>query len=128
MASIDQPRNVGRQPARLVAPAKALRLRGALRAGVGELDRVALDEVARRRMVTTHRAVLVEVASTVSDALVDELARLGMAPLDQAAGTDELRVAQAQLLGWLDGVLFAQASVGGQDGTGPAVLENGVVP
>jgi len=86
MASDDQPRDVGRQPVRLVAPAKALRLRGALRAGVGELDRVALDDVARRRMITAHRAAIVEVASTVSDAIID------------------------------------------QDGTWPAVLENGVVP
>ena len=64
----------------VVAPAKALRLLGALGAGLDELNRVKLDYAARRRVIAAHRAALIEVASTVSDALIDELVAMTRGP------------------------------------------------
>jgi len=101
----------GPPSAGLVAPAKAVRLLRALGAAVDELDSVDLDDGARHRLIAAHRAALVEVASTVSDALIDELIRLRVAPLDEDASVDELRVAQAQLLGWVNGAVLAEATV-----------------
>ena len=52
---------------------------------------VDLDEAARRRLIAAHRTVLVEVASTLSDPLIDELVALGVHPLDEDASLDELK-------------------------------------
>jgi hypothetical protein len=73
---------------------------------------VNLDDAARRRVITTHRATLIEVASTVSDALMDEMVALRFEPLDGGATIDEIKVAEAQLVGWVNGVILAAANVG----------------
>jgi Bacterial proteasome activator len=96
----------------LVAPAKAMRLLGALSDGLDELHRVNLDDAARSRVIATHRAALIEVASTVSDALVDEMVALRFEPLDGEATVDEIKVAEAQLVGWVNGVILAEANLG----------------
>ena len=100
------------RPDDLVSSVKAVRLLGTLRAGLDEMNRVDLDQSARRRLIATYRAALVEVASTVSDALIDELVRLGVGPLRQDASLAQIKVAQAQLLGWLNGVILAKAALG----------------
>lgn len=94
-----------------MAPAKALRLLCALGAEVDERKGVDLDDAARRRLIAAHRAALIEVASTVSDPLIDELVALGVHPLDEDASLDELKVAQAQLLGWVNGAVLAEGTV-----------------
>ena len=100
----------------LVDPAKAVRLHGLLREGLAELRRASpLDNAARRRLVARYRDVLSEVASAMSDPLIDELVALGAAPLDADATGDELVVAEAQLSGWLNGVLLAEVEFGSQD-------------
>jgi hypothetical protein len=96
----------------LVAPLKVMRLLKALGAGFDELTRVDVDDAARRHLIAAHRAVLIEVASTVSDGLMAELVRLGFAPLSQDASVDQIKVAQAQLLGWVNGVVLARAAFG----------------
>jgi hypothetical protein len=100
------------RPHDLVSPVKAMRLLEALGAGFDEMKRVDLDDAARRRLIATHRAALIEVASTVSDALIDELVTFGVGPLSQDASVDQLKVAQAQLLGWVNGVVLAKATLG----------------
>jgi hypothetical protein len=52
------------------------------------------------------------VARTVSDTLIDELVTFGVEPLSQDASLDQLKVAQAQLLGWVNGVILANATLG----------------
>jgi Protein of unknown function (DUF2587) len=91
----------------LVAPAKALRLLCMLWDGLEELHRITTDDPTRRALIAAHRAALVEMASTVSDRLIDELLELGFAPLEPDATVDEIRVAQAQLFGWLNGLILA---------------------
>lgn len=94
-----------------MAPAKALRLLWAIGAGVDERKGVDVDDAARRRLIAAHRAMLIEVASTHSDPLVDELVGLGVHPLDDDASLDELKVAHAQLLGWVYGAVLAERTV-----------------
>jgi hypothetical protein len=72
-----------RPAADLVAPAKAIRLLEALSAVLHELNRVHLDDAARRHVVAAYRPALIEVASTVSDAVIDELVALCVEPLAQ---------------------------------------------
>jgi hypothetical protein len=91
----------------LVAPAEALRLLCMLWDGLEELHRITVDDAARRDLIAAYRAGLVEVASTVSDPLINELVDLRFAPLDADATVDEIRVAQAQLFGWLNGLILS---------------------
>lgn len=96
---------------RLVAPAKAVRLLDALGRGLHELDGLDLDDAGRAHVIAAHRAALIEVASTVSDGLIAEMVALRLGPLDAGATQDEIRVAQAELVGWVDGLLRADAAL-----------------
>jgi hypothetical protein len=58
-----------------------------------------------------HTARLIEVASTVSDALIEELVALRVEPLDQDASIAQIKVAKAQLLGWVNGLILSEANV-----------------
>ena len=58
----------------------ALRLHGLLRHTLEGLKRAPLDEPTRRRLLASQHATVIEAASTVSDALVDEMIRLHMEP------------------------------------------------
>lgn len=115
--STDEPTNASTVPPGeapgLVAPAKAVRLFGMLHGLAEELDGLPLDDRCRKSLVSSHRAALIETASGVSDALVDEMVRLHMAPLDPDATPDQIRVAEAQLLGWITGLIRAGGLVSG---------------
>ena len=90
----------------VVAPGKALRLADMIDKMVEELHSSPLDEKARARFLLLYRATLVEVGSTLSDALLTELARMQTMSVDEGATFDELRVAMTQLAGWLHGVIL----------------------
>jgi hypothetical protein len=95
----------------LVAPTKAVRLLTTLKATLDELHRAPIDETTRRSMIASHKAALIEVASTVSDVLIDELVRLHIAPLTDDATEAQIRVAQAQLLGWVVGLIQSGGAI-----------------
>jgi hypothetical protein len=90
----------------VVAPGKALRLADMIEALVNEIHEAPIDEVARTRFLSLYHATLVEVGSTLSDTLLDELARLQTANVTDGASCDELRLAMTQIEGWLHGVLL----------------------
>ena len=90
----------------VVAPGKALRLADMIDAMVTELHEAQLDDEARTRFLALYRATLIEVGSTLSDALLTELARVQTVSVDECASCDELRVAMTQLAGWLHGVIL----------------------
>lgn len=97
-------------------PAKVMRIGSMIKQLLDEVKSAPLDEASRKRLGEIHRASLDELEDGLAPELVEELERLAL-PFDQAAvPTDaELRVAQAQLVGWLEGLfhgiqttLFAQ--------------------
>lgn len=106
----------------LVVPTKAIRVLGALRRGLVELEHVDLDDAGRRRVAAAQRAALIEAASAVSEALIGEMVALHVEPPSPAATLDELRVGQAQLLGWLNGLVLAEATVDGPVAIGQVLL------
>ncbi|HEX6423448.1 MAG TPA: proteasome activator [Acidimicrobiales bacterium] len=106
----------------LVVPTKAIRVLGALRRGLVELEHVDLDDAGRRRVAAAQRAALIEAASAVSEALLGEMVALHVEPPSPAATLDELRVGQAQLLGWLNGLVLAEATVDGPVAIGQVLL------
>lgn len=94
------------RPRELVALAKVTRLLDTLDAGLTELNDLDPDDEARERLIEAYRASLVEVTSALSDPLVDELVALHIGPLDPGSSLSELKVAEAQLLGWTMGLVL----------------------
>ena len=96
-------------------PAKVMRIASMARTLLEEVRQAALDEASRSRMRDIYETSVKELAEVLSPDLREELERLS-SPFDDRAPSDaELRVAHAQLVGWLEGLfhgiqamLFAQ--------------------
>lgn len=96
-------------------PAKVMRIASMARVLLDEVRHAGLDEKSRIRMRDIYETSVRELAEILSPELKDELARLSL-PFNKEAPSDaELRVAHAQLVGWLEGLfhgiqamLFAQ--------------------
>jgi len=85
---------------------KLMRIASMTRAMLEEIRQAPLDEAGRRRLAEIHEATLAEMQDVLSEDLREELADL-FTPLSVDDTSEaELRVAQAQLVGWLEG-LFA---------------------
>ncbi|MFZ6002867.1 MAG: proteasome activator [Actinomycetota bacterium] len=90
------------QASEVVAPAKVLRLATMIDSIVEELRSRPVDGDTRARVRIMYRDVLVEVGSTLSDPLLEELARFH--PSARATTDDVLRVDLVLLAGWLRGL------------------------
>ena len=96
-------------------PAKVMRIGSMVKQLLDEVRRAPLDEAGRARLREIHETSVRELASGLSPELQAELAQFSL-PFGELAPTEaELRVAQAQLVGWLEGLfhgiqatLFAQ--------------------
>lgn len=85
-------------------PAKLVRIGNMLGALQQELRALDGDDVDRDRLLEVHRTVRDQLDSLVSGALADELHSM-VPPLEEEPTSGELRVAQAQLIGWVEGLL-----------------------
>jgi Protein of unknown function (DUF2587) len=97
-------------------PAKVMRVGSMIRQLLEEVRAAPLDEKSRARLKEIHKSSIKELEDGLAPELVDELERLSL-PFaeDEVPSEAELRVAQAQLVGWLEGLfhgiqttLFAQ--------------------
>ncbi|MFN2556858.1 MAG: proteasome activator [Nitriliruptorales bacterium] len=96
-------------------PARLLRLASMTRAMLDEVRQVELDERGRSRLAEIHRRCLHMLGEAVSENLRDELDEVALTVDDGPPTEAELRVAQAQLLGWLEGVFHGiQATIAAQ--------------
>ena len=86
-------------------PAKVMRIGTMIKQLLEEVRATELDDASRRRLKEIHASSLAELESALSPELREELARI-IAPFDgDDTPTDgELRIAQAQLVGWLEGL------------------------
>ncbi|MEV5960905.1 bacterial proteasome activator family protein [Kribbella sp. NPDC051952] len=109
----DEPRSVTEL---VEQPAKVMRVANMIRNLLEEVKSAPLDEASRQRLKAIHEASIKELESGLAPELVDELERLSLDFTDDSTPTEaELRIAQAQLVGWLEGLfhgiqtaLFAQ--------------------
>ncbi|MFF3063991.1 bacterial proteasome activator family protein [Oerskovia sp. NPDC057915] len=86
-------------------PAKVMRIGGMIKRLLEEVRDSPLDEAARSRLAEIHERSLKELEEGLSPELVAELHRISLPFSDDAVPSDaELRVAQAQLVGWLEGL------------------------
>ena len=97
-------------------PAKVMRVGSMIKQLLEEVRHTDLDEPSRERLKTIYDTSITELGSALSPDLREELSRLAFPFADEGVPTEiELRVAQAQLVGWLEGLfhgiqatLFAQ--------------------
>ena len=97
-------------------PAKVMRIGTMIKQLLEEVRTAPLDEASRARLRQIHERSITELEQGLAPELRDELHRLSLPFRDDETPTDsELRVAQAQLVGWLEGLfhgiqtaLFAQ--------------------
>lgn len=96
-------------------PAKVMRIGSMIRQLLEEVRQAPLDDASRMRLKEIYETSVRELGEGLSPDLRDELGRLAL-PFEADSPSDaELRIAQAQLVGWLEGLfhgiqatLFAQ--------------------
>ena len=97
-------------------PAKVMRIGSMIKQLLEEVRAAPLDEASRNRLKEIHETSIRELEQGLAPELRDELERLTLPFSEDATPSDaELRIAQAQLVGWLEGLfhgiqtaLFAQ--------------------
>jgi hypothetical protein len=84
-----------------------------------------LDEASRHRLKEIHQASIKELETGLAPELVEELERLSLPFTDEGTPTEgELRIAQAQLVGWLEGLFHGiQTAIYAQQIAARAQLE-----
>ena len=86
-------------------PAKVMRFGSMVRQLLEEVRAAPLDEKSRARLKEIHQSSVKELEDGLAPELVDELERLSLPFTDTEVPSEaELRVAQAQLVGWLEGL------------------------
>jgi hypothetical protein len=84
-------------------PAKVMRIGNKIRQLLEEVRSAPLDEAGRARLTAIHAASLTELESGLAPELVEELERITLPFTDSEVPSEsELRIAQAQLVGWLE--------------------------
>jgi hypothetical protein len=108
----------------VASPAKVLRIGSMTKELLEEVRRAPLDEAGRTRLREIYETSVRELAGGLSGDLRDELARLS-SPFSESTPSDaELRVAQAQLVGWLEGLFHGiQAALFSQQMAAQAQLQ-----
>jgi hypothetical protein len=97
-------------------PAKVMRIGTMIKQLLEEVRAAPLDDASRNRLREIHRTSIAELEDGLAPELRDELERLTLPFTEDGIPSDaELRIAQAQLVGWLEGLfhgiqtaLFAQ--------------------
>ncbi|MEO5853400.1 MAG: bacterial proteasome activator family protein [Nocardioides sp.] len=106
-------------------PAKVMRIGSMIRQLLEEVKAAPLDEASRNRLKEIHQASIKELESGLAPELVEELERLSLPFTEGATPSDsELRIAQAQLVGWLEGLFHGiQTAIYAQQMAARAQLE-----
>lgn len=84
-------------------PAKVMRIASMVRTLLEEVRAAPLDEASRARLREIYNTSVEELSEVLSDDLKEELVRLSF-PFEGTPSDAELRVAHAQLVGWLEGL------------------------
>ncbi|HEY5025855.1 MAG TPA: bacterial proteasome activator family protein [Acidimicrobiales bacterium] len=105
-------------------PAKVMRIGSMVKQLLDEVRAANLDEASRTRMREIYEQSVAELAGALSPDLAAELDRMTL-PFDGSIPSEaELRIAQAQLVGWLEGLFHGiQATLLAQQMAARAQLE-----
>src|SRR5688572_7101405 len=113
-------------PARLIEqPAKVMRIGNMIKQLLEEARAAPLDEAGRQRLKEIHRRSILELEAGLAPELREELERITLPFADGTPSEPELRIAQAQLVGWLEGLFHGiQAAIVAQQMAARAQLEH----
>jgi len=105
-------------------PAKLLRIGSMVKTLLEEVRQAPLDEKSRTRLREIYEQSIHDLSEGLSPDLVAELERMAL-PFDEGAPSEsELRIAQAQLVGWLEGLFHGiQATLMSQQMAARSQLE-----
>lgn len=106
-------------------PAKVMRIGSMIKQLLEEVKSAPLDEAARARLREIHQQSVKELQEGLAPELILELDRLSLPFASDAPPSDaELRIAQAQLVGWLEGLFHGiQAALFAQQMTAKAQFD-----
>jgi hypothetical protein len=105
-------------------PAKVMRIGSMIRQLLEEVKSAPLDEASRARLREIHQASIKELEQGLAPELVEELERLSLPFTEKTPSDAELRIAQAQLVGWLEGLFHGiQTAIYAQQMAARAQLE-----
>ncbi len=85
-------------------PTKVIRIASMVRNMLEEVRRAPLDDAGRRRLREIHERSIAELEGVLSPELRKELTDVVLPFTTDAPTESELRLAQAQLVGWLEGL------------------------
>jgi len=106
-------------------PAKVMRIGSMIRQLLEEVKASPLDEKSRARLREIYEQSIKELEDGLAPELVDELSRLSLPFTEEAPSEAELRIAQAQLVGWLEGLFHGiQAALYAQQVQAQSQLQN----
>jgi len=106
-------------------PAKVMRIGSMIRQLLDEVKAAPLDEASRARLKEIHQSSIKELEAGLAPELIEELERLSL-PFNEhtTPSESELRIAQAQLVGWLEGLFHGiQTAIYAQQVAARAQLE-----
>ncbi len=107
----------------ITEPAKLLRIASMVRELLDETRQASMDEAGRKRLADIYHRAVAELADVLSGDLREELTELAP-PLEGVPTESEIRVAQAQLVGWLEGLFHGiQAAMFAQQASARAQFE-----
>jgi hypothetical protein len=106
------------------SPTKLIRIASMVRTMLDEVRRAPLDDAGRRRLREIHERSLEELESVLSPDLRKELAEVVLPITSDEPTESELRLAQAQVVGWLEGLFHGiQATLFTQQAAAQGQLE-----
>jgi len=88
----------------VMRPTKLIRIASMVRALLDEARRAPLDDEGRRSLKEIHERSIRELQEILSDDLREELDEVRLTFSSDTPSESELRIAQAQLVGWLEGL------------------------
>jgi hypothetical protein len=107
----------------ITEPAKLLRIASMVRELLDETRQASLDEAGRKRLADIYHRSVDGLSDILSGDLKEELDELAP-PLEGVPTESEIRVAQAQLVGWLEGLFHGiQAAMFAQQAAARAQFE-----
>jgi hypothetical protein len=107
----------------ITEPAKLLRIASMVRELLDETRQASMDEAGRRLLAEIYTRAVGELAEVLSGDLREELSSLAP-PVEGVPSESELRIAQAQLVGWLEGLFHGiQAAMFAQQAAARAQFE-----
>lgn len=105
-------------------PSKLIRIASMTRAMLEEVRASGLDDPGRERLNSIYENSIDELREVLSDDLRDELDSIFLPLAEDTPSESELRIAQAQLIGWLEGLFHGiQASLFTQQMSAQSQLE-----